>query len=112
MADNQRVQLPSYSMFAQTPIYRIADPNVGNVVVFGLLQDIIVPDPTDTIYQVPIGALYRLDLIATSFYGVPDLWWVIARVNDILDPLAGPGLNQVLRIPTKSRLAAEGVLSV
>lgn len=98
-------------MFGQTPVYQ-ADSDEGTVVVFGMLQDIIVPDPTDIVYKVPVGALYRLDLIAHSFYGVPDLWWVIARVNNILDPLVGAALGQELRIPTKARLASEGVLNV
>lgn len=110
MAD-QRVELPSYSMFAQTPVYQ-TDAEEGPVVAFGLLQDIIVPDPTDTVYKVPVGALYRLDLISHSFYGVPDLWWVIARVNNINDPIVGASLGQELRIPTKARLASEGVLNV
>lgn len=110
MAD-QRVQLPAYSMLARTPIYEIVTDD-GNVVVSGLMQDVIVPDPTDVVYITPIGALFRLDLISQSFYGVPDLWWVIARVNGILDPVVGPALNQQLRIPTKARLAKEGILNV
>ena len=98
-------------MFAQTPIYEVSTGE-GNLVVFGLLVDVIVPDPTDILYTTPIGALFRMDLISQSFYGVPDLWWVIARVNGILDPLVGAALNQVLRIPTKARLAKEGILNV
>lgn len=98
-------------MWAATPIYSV-DTDEGKTVVFGLLQDIIVPDPTDTVYKVPIGGVHRLDLIATSFYGIPDLWWVIARANAILDPLVGPALGQEIRIPTRARLATEGVLSV
>jgi hypothetical protein len=110
MAD-QRVQLPSYSMFAQTPVYEV--PTVeGKQVVFGLLQDVIVADPTDMIYTMPVGAVYRMDLISQSFYGVPDLWWVIARVNGILDPLVGAPMGVMLRIPTKARLAKEGLLNV
>jgi len=110
MAD-QRVQLPAYSAFARTPIYEVASDE-GNIVVFGLLQDIIVPDSTDEIYTTPVGALRRMDLISQSFYGVPSLWWVIARVNGILDPMAGPTLGQKLRIPSKERLAKEGLLNV
>lgn len=107
----ERVQLPNFSMFAQTPVYEIGT-EAGTEVVFGLMQDVIVPDATDTVYTVPIGALYRMDLIANAFYGVPDLWWVIARVNGIIDPLMGPALGQRLRIPTRARLAKEGLLNV
>ena len=107
----QRVQLPAHSMFAQTPVYEVAS-EAGNQVVFGLLQDVIVPDPTDMLYTVPPGVLFRLDLISQNFYGVPDLWWVIARVNALLDPIVGAALGAQLRIPTKSRLAKEGILNV
>jgi nucleoid-associated protein YgaU len=110
MAD-QRVELPQYSMFAKTPVYEVSTEE-GNEVVFGLLQDVIVPDPTDAVYVVPIGGLYRLDLISQSFYGVPNLWWVIARVNGILDPLVGAALGDQIRIPSKTRLAREGLLNV
>ena len=98
-------------MFSQTPTYRVGTPE-NQVIVFGLMADIVVPDPSDTVFVVPLGALYRLDLISQNAYGVPDLWWVLARVNGILDPLVGPALGQELRIPSKSRLAQLGILAV
>lgn len=110
MAD-QRIELPAYSMFVRTPVFEI-DTQDGKAVVFGLLADVIVPDASDEVYIVPQGAVSRMDLISQSFYGVPDLWWVIARINSILDPLVGPALGDELRIPTKERLAVEGILSV
>jgi nucleoid-associated protein YgaU len=97
-------------MWSTTPIYQVDGPD-GPAVVFGLLNDTVVPDPTDVLYTVPIGGLYRMDLISQQFYGTPDLWWAIARVNGILDPLLGPALGQVLRIPAKARLAQDGVLN-
>lgn len=111
MADQQRVELPTFSMWAQTPVYQIQTDD-GLTIIFGMLQDIIVPDPTDFLFTVPVGGLYRLDLLSQQFYGVPDLWWVIARANAIIDPLLGPALGQIIRIPTKARLATEGVLQV
>ncbi len=108
---NQRVELPPFSMWVRTPIYEIGTDE-GKAIVFGLLGDAVVPDPTDILYKVTTGALHRLDLISHNFYGVPDLWWVIARCNGILDPLIGPALGQELRIPAKGRLAAAGILSV
>jgi len=98
-------------MWAKTPAYP-ATADGQNIVVFGMLQDVIVPDPTDVTYKVPVGARYRLDLISQSFYGVPDLWWVIARVNGILDPVVGATPGATIRVPTKARLAREGLLSV
>jgi hypothetical protein len=103
----QRIELPAYSMFATTPVYEVD----GNV-VFGLMKDVIVPDPSDELFVVPQAAVNRLDLVSNEFYGTPQLWWVIARVNNVLDPLVGLPQGTTIRVPTKARLASEGVLSV
>jgi hypothetical protein len=102
-----RIQLPQYSMFTKTLVYE-----VGGQGVFGLLRDTVVPDPTDIAFTVPPGGVHRLDLISYQFYGTPQLWWVIAAVNNIVDPLYGAEDGTQLRIPTRSRLASEGVLTV
>lgn len=106
-----RVQLPLYSMWVDTPIYEV---EVGgeNAVVFGLLQDAVVADPSDQMYTVPQAGVYRLDLISQNFYGVPDLWFVIARANNLIDAIVGFAQGQTIRVPAKSRLAQEGLLSV
>lgn len=98
-------------MWAATSIYQAIGPDGNPAIVFGLLQDIVTPDPSDTLYTVPAGGVSRLDLISQSFYGVPDLWWVIARVNTILDPFVGVAVGTVVRIPTKTRLSTAGILS-
>ena len=103
----QRIELPQFSMFAQTPVY-----NVGNDIVFGLMKDVVVPDATDTLYIVDSTGVNRFDLISYRFYGTPMLWWVLSRVNNMVDPLIGPSLKQHLRIPTKARLATLGILNV
>lgn len=106
MAD-QRVELPAYSMFSSTPVY-----NVQGNIVFGLLADVVVPDGTDELYTVPSAGEARLDLISDNFYSTPHLWWVLARVNRITDPMTEPATNDVIRIPSRARLAALGVLNV
>lgn len=98
-------------MFTTTPIYE-SQVEGERTIVFGLLQDAVVPDATDIVFTVPVAGAKRLDLIAHDFYGVPDLWWVIARVNSILDPLVGIETGAKIRVPTKARLAQEGILSV
>jgi len=103
----QRIELPPYSMFAQTPVYE-----VGSDVVFGQMVPAVVPNATDIIYTVPAGGVFRLDLISTQFYGVPDLWWVIATANNLLDPILAVPANTQIRIPARDRLASEGVLNV
>ncbi len=100
--------MPQYSMYARTPVY-----DVGNdTVVFGLMRPVVVPDSSDELWIMPSAGEYRLDLLSNDFYGTPHLWWVIASVNNILDPLVAVPTGTELRIPTKDRLAAEGVLNV
>lgn len=95
-------------MFAKTPIYDLG----SDTVVFGLLQPAVVADNTDELWVVPSAGVPRLDLLANDFYGTPALWWVLAIVNNMLDPLVGVPTGTAIRVPTKDRLAAEGILNV
>lgn len=95
-------------MFAKTPIYDLG----GDTVVFGLMQPAVVPDDTDELWVVPPAGVPRLDLLANDFYGTPQLWWVLASVNNILDPLVSVPTGTAIRVPTKERLSAEGILNV
>lgn len=104
----QRIELPQYSMFVKTPIYDLG----GDTVVFGLMQPAVVADDTDELWVMPSAGVPRLDLLSNDFYGVPDLWWVIASVNNILDPLVSVPTGTAIRVPTKTRLSAEGILNV
>ena len=65
----------------------------------------------DIFYSVELGFENRLDLISYKFYNTPFLWWVIAIMNNIENPLdVQAGI--VLRIPSMSTLyEAGGVLS-
>lgn len=103
----QRIELTNYSMFAETPIYE-----VGEDIVLGLMRDVVVPDNSDVLYNVPPGGTHRLDLISSTHYGTPHLWWVIARVNNLVDPLLGVVSGAIIRLPTRARLASEGILNV
>ena len=94
-------------MFATTPIYE-----VGGDIVFGLMTPVVLPDPTDEIWPVPAAGVYRLDLLSYGFYGTPELYHVLADVNNFIDPLVGIPQGTLMRVPTKQRLAAEGVLNV
>ena len=103
----QRIELPLYSMFASTPIYE-----VDGVLSFGLLRDAVVPHATDDLYTVGPFNYDRLDLIAAEHYGTAHLWWVIARVNNVIDPEKPFALRQQIRVPTKERLSSLGILNV
>jgi len=95
-------------MFTQTPVYDLG----GGTIVFGLLQPSVVPDATDQLWTMPSADVPRLDLLANQFYGTPALWWVIASVNNIVDPLVSVPQGTSIRVPTKDRLSAEGILNV
>ncbi len=109
-----RAELVPYSMFAQTPVYHGIQAEIDGksekVLVFGQLRDIVVPDPSDILFKVPAGGQGRLDLISQKFFGTPELWWAIARVNAMIDPMIGPSAGDLVRVPTQQRLAALGVL--
>ena len=104
---DQRVTLPPFSMLSKTPIYSVE----GNIVT-GLLSPPVLPDPTDTLYRVTMAGERRLDLISHLHYGTPELWWVIALVNDLMDPIAGVASGADLRIPARERLSSLGILNV
>ena len=103
-------------MFSATPAYEGVEAEIEGsrqkVIVFGLMVDAVVPDASDLLYTVPQAGEGRLDLISQQFYGTPELWWVIAVVNNQLDPLVGFSVNETIRIPKKERLASNGILSV
>lgn len=101
------VSLPPYSMLATTPLYES-----NGVVVPGLMRPVVLPDYSDSVYTVTLAGERRLDLISELHYGTPDLWWVIASVNGLVDALAGVRVGTELRIPLKSRLAQTGILTV
>lgn len=93
-------------MWVNTPVY-----SVNNTVVPGLLRQAVVADSSDQIYTVTYSGERRVDLISSLFYGTPDLWWVIMEVNGLIDPLIGIRYGSKIRVPTKSRLSAEGLLN-
>lgn len=65
----------------------------------------------DSFYAVEMGYVNRLDLISNKFYGTPLLWWAIAIVNNIDNPMdVQAGI--VLRIPTLRSIYNSGALLV
>lgn len=101
------VERAPYSMFSKTPVY-----SVNGETVHGLMQDPVVPDASDDMFTVKDVEGSRLDTISENFYGTPQLWWVLARVNNIQDPMLGVRQGTKIRIPLKSRLATNGVLDI
>lgn len=59
----------------------------------------IEPSATDLQTQVKPGEEGRLDLVARRVYGNEQLWWVIAFINDIIDPFNEVTVGRKLRFP-------------
>lgn len=62
------------------------------------------PDNGDTFITITQEILRRPDLIAQTFYGSTEYWWVIYEFNGIRDPLFELKLGQILRIPALERV--------
>ena len=43
----------------------------------------------------------RLDSLAQRFYGDSNLWWIIAKANELTNGIIGLNPEEKLRIPTK-----------
>ena len=60
----------------------------------------VIPESTDDLYHdLSAGEAGKLDIVSFYYYGTPDLWWVIAAANNILNPLR-VAAGQRLRIPS------------
>lgn len=63
-------------------------------------------DPTDYEYVVERRFEGRLDLITAVYLGEQNVryWWVVAMLNNILDPFTEVTAGRIIRIPTRERL--------
>jgi len=61
-------------------------------------------DISDIVYTVNETTVGRLDKIANYFLNDPQLWWLIAQYNNILDPYSEIELGRVLYIPSTDRV--------
>lgn len=59
---------------------------------------VFAESPLDKIYIVEPGFEDRIDKISFKFYNTPHLWWVIATVNNIRNPMKIE-VGIALRIP-------------
>lgn len=59
----------------------------------------------DTFYVVERTTEGRLDLVAAALLGEPRYWWIIAQLNNIIDPTTEVARGTVLRIPSKNRVS-------
>jgi hypothetical protein len=77
------VSLQELSMFKGTPVYVSKD----GVLDFGLRVP-AVRSAQDRIVRINGQFEDRLDLVSAAYQGDSQLWWVIADLSGIIDPLA------------------------
>ena len=92
----QKPNLTRFSRFGGQSTFK----NVDGRVFFGMFNPPAFPvSPTDTFHTVRQGEVLRLDLLSYRFYNTPELWWVLALVNDILSPFDDITIGSILRVP-------------
>lgn len=91
-------------------IYKRLVDEDGNVYIESPNKINIKPSKDDSFYMIESGYENRMDLISYKFYGTPLLWWVIAMMNKIQDPL-DIKVGDILRIPTMRSIYDSGVLN-
>lgn len=71
---------------------------------FGTRQPVKLRDnDSDSFHVVTDADSKRIDLIAWKYYRDVNLWWVIAEINNIINPLHIPA-GTILRIPDYERV--------
>lgn len=80
------------------------DTEVGEIGIEWWDKRKIPTASSDIIFTVDAFHKGRLDLIANIFFNEPRYWWVIAQMNNILDPVAEIFEGRQLVIPSKDRL--------
>ena len=99
------IELPLNSMWKDTEVITNSDNNM----YFGMwIRPLEIADMLDDAEerQVVYSDIGRLDRIAHEKYGDVGLWWIVAVVNNIVDPVAGMSVGDTLLIPARSRVLA------
>lgn len=52
-----------------------------------------------TQFTVPQYCEHKLYLVSFIHYGTVDLWWLIAEINDMIDPIGETVMGKILKIP-------------
>jgi hypothetical protein len=70
----------------------------------------ILPQGSDSIYQIPGVYNHRPDLLSYELYGTSQLWWVFAlrNPNQLLDPVWDFVSGLTIYIPSKETLTRYG----
>ncbi len=85
---------------------RYVDHTVGETFFGPRLPARIDEVPSAPDVRVVVTESTRLGALAHEHYGDAALWWVIADVNDVMDPFNLP-VGEELRIPARDRVLME-----
>ena len=91
------VKISRYSIYRQ-----IIDSN-NDTYLETVNQTPVAESNLDKYHEVEQNEENRLDIIANKYYGSPDLWWVIAMGNNIIDPFIVK-VGDIIRIPNLTSL--------
>lgn len=104
------IALSVHSPYQATPLLQLLDDTDRFLVdsyAWGRWEAVEFPESDeDARHRVASIDLGRLDNLAHRYYRNRYLWWVIAHVNDVVDPLFGMEVGQVLRIPSRASVFA------
>lgn len=82
--------------------------NFNNLKLYSYPWTCDIQKSTGDIY-IEITNSTRLDTLSNDYYGDPKLWWVIAQVNTIKNPLTDLKIGMLIRIPPLTSLIKNGV---
>jgi hypothetical protein len=93
-------EYPASSRYRSTRYFQRDIPEVGTFVEPETWSPPnIKPSSSDLFTKVQSGEEGRLDLVAARVYKMQQLWWVIAFINDIIDPFEEVTVGKILRYP-------------
>jgi len=101
----RELELDLTSRYRDTPLYTTSYTFTrGDVTFFGTLEKPDISLDNASYYTILDTDVGRLDLVSNKYYGTEALWWVIALVNQIIDPLVDMEVGAVIYIPDKSKI--------
>jgi hypothetical protein len=96
---NQIPQLPAISKNKYENIFRLYTTK-DNQFYYNLLQTVYIFDNIDPtkIFYLPVKQSLPWSIISYNAYKTIDLWWLIALVNKIYNPVLSPDSGTVLKV--------------
>lgn len=95
-----RDRYPATSRYKNAKYFKRVLPSIGKrIEPETWVPPGISPSPSDLSTEIRSGEEGRLDLVSQRVYNIDSLWWVIAYVNDIIDPFEEATVGRRLRYP-------------